>query len=144
MGRVRLRRWTASRLPERYGCFAAVNSAMANDQYRLIASNTYGSATSNAAQLSVTVGSSFITLAGLANSNGNADGTGTSARFDNPNGIAVDSVGTLIRSTGPRVAAIGVDGLVIVATKDAVLVVPREHSQRVREASAWYDEEMLK
>ena len=61
-----------------------------------------------------------------------------------PGHVAVDSVGTLIRSTGPRVAAIGVDGLVIVATKDAVLVVPREHSQRVREASAWYDEEMLK
>ena len=30
----------------------------------------------------------------------------------------------------------------IVATKDAVLVVPRDQSQRVREAAAWYDEEL--
>ncbi len=53
---------------------------------------------------------------------------------------AFDSAGTLIRSTGPRVAAIGVEGLIIVATPDAVLVVPRDKSQRVREAAAWFDE----
>ena len=53
---------------------------------------------------------------------------------------AFDSAGTLIRSTGPRVAAIGVEGLVIVATPDAVLVVPRDQAQRVREAAAWYEE----
>ena len=53
--------------------------------------------------------------------------------------VAFDSAGTLIRSSGPRVAAIGVEGLVIIATKDAVLVVPRDQSQRVREAAAWYD-----
>ena len=58
--------------------------------------------------------------------------------------VAFDSAGTLIRSSGPRVAAIGVEGLVIVATSEAVLVVPREQSQRVREAAAWYDEEHLK
>ena len=51
---------------------------------------------------------------------------------------------TLIRSSGPRVAAIGVEGLVIIATKDAVLVVPRDQSQRVREAAAWYDKELAK
>ncbi len=56
--------------------------------------------------------------------------------------VAFDSAGTLIRSSGPRVAAIGVEGLVIIATKDAVLVVPRDQSQRVREAAAWYDREM--
>ncbi len=56
--------------------------------------------------------------------------------------VAFDSAGTLIRSSGPRVAAIGVEGLVIIATKDAVLVVPRDQSQRVREAAAWYDQEM--
>jgi len=54
---------------------------------------------------------------------------------------AFGSGGTLIRSTGPRVAAIGVEGLVIIATHEAVLVVPREHSQRVREAAAWFDKE---
>ena len=58
--------------------------------------------------------------------------------------VAFDSAGTLIRSSGPRVAAIGVEGLVIIATAEAVLVVPREHSQRVREAAAWYDKELLK
>ena len=58
--------------------------------------------------------------------------------------VAFDSAGTLIRSSGPRVAAIGVEGLVIIATKDAVLVVPRDQSQRVREAAAWYDEELAK
>lgn len=58
--------------------------------------------------------------------------------------VAFDSAGTLIRSSGPRVAAIGVEGLVIVATRDAVLVVPRDQSQRVREAAAWYDEELAK
>jgi mannose-1-phosphate guanylyltransferase/mannose-6-phosphate isomerase len=55
--------------------------------------------------------------------------------------VAFDSAGTLIRSSGPRVAAIGVEGLVIIATPDAVLVVPRDQSQRVREAAAWYEEE---
>ena len=58
--------------------------------------------------------------------------------------VAFDSAGTLIRSSGPRIAAIGVEGLVIIATKDAVLVVPRDQSQRVREAAAWYDEELAK
>ena len=67
--------------------------------------------------------------------NGNSVGAGH---------VAFDSAGTLIRSSGPRVAAIGVEGLVIIATKDAVLVVPRDQSQRVREAAAWYDEEKAK
>jgi mannose-1-phosphate guanylyltransferase len=48
--------------------------------------------------------------------------------------IALDASGCLIRSEGPLVAAIGVEDLVIVATGDAVLVVPRAQSQRVREA----------
>jgi len=68
------------------------------------------------------------------------------SRDDQDNSIgaghaAFDCAGTLIRSSGPRVAAIGVEGLVIVATPEAVLVVPREQSQRVREAAAWFDEE---
>jgi mannose-1-phosphate guanylyltransferase/mannose-1-phosphate guanylyltransferase/mannose-6-phosphate isomerase len=48
--------------------------------------------------------------------------------------------GCLIRSTGPRVIAIGVDDLVIVATADHVLVVPRSEAQRVREAASLPDE----
>ncbi len=58
--------------------------------------------------------------------------------------VALGSKGTLIRSTGPRVAAIGVEGLVIIATPEAVLVVPRDQAQRVREAAAWFDEESSK
>jgi mannose-1-phosphate guanylyltransferase/mannose-6-phosphate isomerase len=58
--------------------------------------------------------------------------------------VAIDSSDTLIRSSGPRVAAIGVEGLVIIATSEAVLVVPRGETQRVREAAAWHDQELLK
>jgi mannose-1-phosphate guanylyltransferase len=36
-------------------------------------------------------------------------------------------------SDGPLIAAVGVHDLVVVATKDAVLVVPRDQSQRVKE-----------
>ena len=48
--------------------------------------------------------------------------------------LAIDARGCLIRSRGPLVAAIGVEDLVIVATADAVLVVPRRQSQRVKDA----------
>src|SRR6185436_17137598 len=48
--------------------------------------------------------------------------------------VAIDARGNLIRSDGPLVTAIGVDDLVIVATGDSVLVVPRDQCQRVREA----------
>ncbi len=48
--------------------------------------------------------------------------------------LAIDARGCLVRSDGPMVAVIGVENLVVVATGDAVLVVPRDQSQRVREA----------
>jgi mannose-1-phosphate guanylyltransferase/mannose-1-phosphate guanylyltransferase/mannose-6-phosphate isomerase len=48
--------------------------------------------------------------------------------------LAIGSGGCLIRSDGPLVAAVGVNDLVIVATKEAVLVLPRGETQRVREA----------
>ncbi len=44
----------------------------------------------------------------------------------------VDTSGSLVWSDGPRVAAIGVSDLVIVATREAVLVVPRARAQEVR------------
>ncbi len=56
-------------------------------------------------------------------------------------GLAIDAHGCLIRSEGPLIAAIGVEDLVIVATGDAVLVVPRRDSQRVREAVEWLKRE---
>lgn len=39
--------------------------------------------------------------------------------------MALESHGCLIRTSGPRVAALGVSDLVIVATDDVVLVIPR-------------------
>jgi mannose-1-phosphate guanylyltransferase len=45
----------------------------------------------------------------------------------------LDAEGSVVVSDGPLVAAVGVRGLVIVATHDAVLVVPAEQAQRVRE-----------
>jgi mannose-1-phosphate guanylyltransferase/mannose-6-phosphate isomerase len=51
--------------------------------------------------------------------------------------LVIDSHANLIRSDGIKVAAIGVDDLVIVATADGVLVTRLSHSQRVREAAQW-------
>lgn len=45
----------------------------------------------------------------------------------------VDTAGTVLVSDGPAIAAIGVRDLVVVATRDAVLVVPKDQSQRVKE-----------
>jgi mannose-1-phosphate guanylyltransferase/mannose-1-phosphate guanylyltransferase/mannose-6-phosphate isomerase len=39
----------------------------------------------------------------------------------------------LIRSEGPLVAAIGIEDLVVIATNDAVLIVPRTMSQKVKD-----------
>ena len=46
--------------------------------------------------------------------------------------IAIDTAGCLIRSDGPLVAALGVKDLVVVATRDAVVVIPRDRSQEVK------------
>jgi mannose-1-phosphate guanylyltransferase/mannose-1-phosphate guanylyltransferase/mannose-6-phosphate isomerase len=48
--------------------------------------------------------------------------------------LAIDAKGCLVRSDGPMVTVIGCEDLIVVATGDAVLVVPKEQSQRVREA----------
>jgi mannose-1-phosphate guanylyltransferase/mannose-1-phosphate guanylyltransferase/mannose-6-phosphate isomerase len=45
----------------------------------------------------------------------------------------MDTKNCLIRSEGPLVAAIGVEDLVVIATGDAVLIVPRAMSQRVKD-----------
>jgi len=47
--------------------------------------------------------------------------------------LGIDSDGAVLVSEGPLVAALGVPGVVVVATRDAVLVVPRAQSQRVKE-----------
>ena len=46
--------------------------------------------------------------------------------------VAFDSARSYVRSEGPLVAALGVEDLVIVATHDAVLVLPRERAQDVK------------
>ena len=48
--------------------------------------------------------------------------------------IAIDSRNCLVRSDGPAVVTIGVEDLIVIASGDAVLIVPRGQSQRVREA----------
>ena len=48
--------------------------------------------------------------------------------------IAIGTRDSLIRSEGPLVAAIGLTGISIVATDDAVLVMPRGQSQDVKRA----------
>ncbi|HLZ79663.1 MAG TPA: mannose-1-phosphate guanylyltransferase/mannose-6-phosphate isomerase [Sphingomonas sp.] len=46
--------------------------------------------------------------------------------------LAIDTSNCLIRSEGPLVAAVGVKDIIIIATKDAVLVMPRGDSQQVK------------
>jgi len=46
---------------------------------------------------------------------------------------AVDASGNVLVTTGPVVAVAGVDNLVVVATPDAVLVVPKDQAQRVKD-----------
>lgn len=47
--------------------------------------------------------------------------------------LAIDTANSLVRSTGPTVTTIGVEDLIIIATEDALLVMPRGESQRVKE-----------
>jgi mannose-1-phosphate guanylyltransferase/mannose-1-phosphate guanylyltransferase/mannose-6-phosphate isomerase len=48
--------------------------------------------------------------------------------------IAIDTRNCLIRSEGPLVAAVGVSDIIVIATHDAVLVLPRGDSQQVKRA----------
>lgn len=48
---------------------------------------------------------------------------------------AIDSSGCLVRSDGPSIVTISVHDLVVIATADHVLIVPRSEAQRVREAA---------
>ena len=46
--------------------------------------------------------------------------------------VTVDCRDSLLLSTDGLVAAVGVDGIVVVQTEDAVLVIPKDRSQEVR------------
>jgi mannose-1-phosphate guanylyltransferase len=48
--------------------------------------------------------------------------------------VAIDTSGCMIRSEGPLVAAVGVKDLIVIATPDAVLILPRGSSQEVKRA----------
>ncbi len=51
-----------------------------------------------------------------------------------------DGAGNIAVSEGPAVAMLGVDGLVVVATRDAVLVVPADRAQEVKDLVAAMEE----
>lgn len=50
--------------------------------------------------------------------------------------LSLDSSGSVLVSDGPAIAAVGVADLVVVATADAVLVVPKDQAQRVKDVVA--------
>lgn len=50
--------------------------------------------------------------------------------------IAIDCTDSYIRSDGPLVAAIGVSDLIVVATADAVLILPKDRAQDVKQITA--------
>jgi mannose-1-phosphate guanylyltransferase len=93
--------------------------------------------TSRAAVVPVSMGwsdvGSWESLHGLADQDASGNVVDAGAN-------TIDCEGCLIRTTGPKVVAVGVEDLVIVATREAVLVLPKAESQRVREAAAWYAE----
>ena len=48
--------------------------------------------------------------------------------------VAIDTARCMIRSDGPLVAMVGVSDLIVVATGDAILIMPRGESQEVKRA----------
>ncbi len=48
--------------------------------------------------------------------------------------VAIDTSGCLLRTEGPLIAAVGVKDLIVIATGDAVLILPRGSSQDVKRA----------
>ena len=61
-----------------------------------------------------------------------------------PGSTVIDGSGNLIRSSGPRVVALGVEDMMVLATDEVVLVAPLSEAQRVREAHSWYQANRVK
>ena len=47
--------------------------------------------------------------------------------------VTLDAHNNLLRSDGPKICVSGIDDLIVVATKDAVLIVPRDRAQDVKQ-----------
>jgi hypothetical protein len=72
-----------------------VTSAMGGDQFQCIATNTLGQATGALSALAPAYPAPVTTFAGTAGVPGTADGTGKSAQFNEPAGVAFDPLGNL-------------------------------------------------
>lgn len=58
--------------------------------------------------------------------------TSTDAAPDLSRAVVIDSAGAVVRSEGPLVALVGAPDMIVVATGDAVLVMPKSRAQDVR------------
>jgi len=65
-----------------------------------------------------------------------AAGADAEANIVHGTGSVIESRGCLVRSEGPHVTLVGVEDLIVIATGDEVLVLPRGTSQEVRKAVA--------
>lgn len=70
-----------------------ISAGMGGDQFRMVATNIGGAVPSTSATLTVNLGTTISTFAGLANFQGSIDGTGSAARFNGPSSIVVDTSG---------------------------------------------------
>jgi len=72
--------------------------------------NVYVADTSNHTIRKITPAGVVTTLAGLAENRGNADGTGSAARFSDPAGLAIDSSGNIYVAAGHTIRKITAAG----------------------------------
>jgi len=86
----------------------SVPTAIATDA----AGNLYVADSGNSTIRKISLAGVVSTLAGLAKATGNADGTGSNARFNDPNGVAVDTLGNVYVSDSDSVRKITPDGTV--------------------------------
>jgi uncharacterized protein YjiK len=73
----------------------AITAAMNGNSFQCVITNATGSVTTSPANLVVSGSLTVSTLAGQGGASGNTDGTGTAARFNSLNDVAVDSTGNV-------------------------------------------------
>jgi mannose-1-phosphate guanylyltransferase len=73
-----------------------------------------------------------------------AGGTGEGSDIFISPGVAIDAAGNLIDVPGKFAALVGVRGLVVVETPDALLIVPRDRAQDVGKVVKWLEEKKHK